>query len=316
MTYGELGKFSDLAKAAVSGLKWQRDMAELAKSYANAAVPKLELPPYWDQKSQDPMGTYALGLGQSPALKDAIAAHKELLAYSKIQIRLQEIAQGLGQSFDLSNLGGVTAWRGLMAVDPTILRGVAGEAFSAMGIGKVGGLTGVLGPKASAAAGLYGFTRSDTEGVHLSEDHALDIVLEARELLNDEENIAALAEVVLDEPLIQNFESFFLTSEAAQAVYEAATAEIAIRVPSQKDRLQLRGMMVLSLFFVLYTFLICGTAAAKPGQEVTLADHQAAAVNSMQATGAIAASVYFINKVRKMPDDDEGPREDPHRGKE
>ena len=113
------------------------------------------------------MGTYALGLGQSPALKDAIAAHKELLAHSRIQIRLQEIAQGVGQSFDLSNLGGLTGWRGLVAVDPTILRGVAREAFSAMDIGKIGGLTGVLGPKASAAAGLYGFTRSDTEGVRL-----------------------------------------------------------------------------------------------------------------------------------------------------
>lgn len=315
MNYGELGKFNDLAQAAVSGLKWQRDVADLVQNYA--AAPKLELPPYWDQKSQDPMGTYALGLGQSPALKDAIAAHKELLAHSRIQIRLQEIAQGLGQSFGLSNLGGLTAWRGLVAVDPTILKGVAGEAFSAMGIGKIGGLTGILGPKASAAAGLYGFTRSDTEEVHLREDRAVDIVLEAAELLSDEENVAALADVEVDEELIRKFESFFLTSEAAQSVYEAATAEIAIRIPSQKDKLQLRGMMVLSLFFVLYTFLICGTAAAKPGQEVTLADHQAAAVNSLQATGAIAASVYFLNRVRKMPDDgEEDLEEDQHRGKE
>lgn len=310
MTYDALARFEDLWKRIDSTLnpQWQKDMANLTNMYAKWAVPKFELPTLSGPKIQDIVGTHLSGLGQSPALKDAAAAHRELLAYSKSQVRLQEIAQGLGQSFDLSNLGGMTVWRDLVKVDPTILKGVAVEAFSAMGIGKIGGLTGVLGPKASAAAGLYGFTHSDLQGVHLSEDHALEIVLEAKELLSDEENVAALADVEVDEALIRDFESFFLTSERAKAVYEAATAEIAIPVAGSKDRLQLRGMMVLSLFFVLYTVLICGIAGSKPGQDVALMDHLMALGGTLAVRTVVDNGAKLVDRVRKMSDDEEDPQ--------
>lgn len=319
MTYDAIAKLEDLWKRIDSTLnpKWQKDMANITNIYAKTALPKLELPTFSEQKIQNILGTHVSGLGQSPALNSALKAYGESLAYAKTQTRLQEIAKGLARSFDLRDMGGVTAWHDMVAVDPTILKGVADLAVTATGIGKPGGLTDVLGAKASAAAGLFGYTRTDEHGSRLREDRALDIVLEAKELLSDEEHVEALAGVEVDEALIEEIESFFLTSEASLAVYEAATREIAIGAPGPRDRLLLRGMLVLSLFMVLYALLIAGTAEDKPGQEVTLSDHLEAVSTSIQITGGAAGAVYFVKRVRRTPEhDEEDPEEARPRGEE
>ena len=88
-------------------------------------------------------------------------------------------------------------------------------------------------------------------------------------------------------------------------------------VPSLKDKLQFRGMMVLSLFFVLYTALICGIAESKPGHEVTLIDHLMAVGGTLAVKTVVDVGAKFVDRVRKTPDDDEqDPKEDPQRGKE
>ncbi|NWL32030.1 hypothetical protein [Paenarthrobacter nitroguajacolicus] len=307
MTYDALAKFEDLWKRIDSTLnpQWQKDMANITNMYAKVAMPKLELPTLSGPKIQDIVGTHLSGLGQSPALNNALKAYGESLAYVRTQARLQEAIKGLSRPLDLGNLGGVTVWRDLLAADPAILRGVAEHAVFSTGISMPGGLTGALGPKASAAAGLYGFTRSDSQGVRLSEDRALGIVLEATELLSDEDRVAALADVEVDEELVEELEAFFLTSEASLAAYEAATREIVIHGPGPRERLLRRGMVVLAIYFVLYGFLIYGTADAKPGQEVTLADHQAAAVNAIQWTGGVVGAGLFVERLMRTPEDDE-----------
>ena len=288
------------------GPQWHQEALAKVDLQSQVALAKVEIPAYLNQKVLDVLPNVA-SLIQPPAVERVIREWKNSIAFANTQARLQRIASDLvkSSSFDASHLSGLAAWRDFTAVDPGLVKDIAEKAVLAAGIGRPGGLTAILGAKASVAAGLYGYTWADEQGVRIREDQALGVVLEAKELLRDPDRAEAVADVDVDEALVEDFETFFLTSPDARDLYQEFVGEIAIKSPGPKERLKARGAVILSIFLIFYAALIGAKEASDPNKDVTAADHGTAIAESIGITGGAVIVWNYMEKVRRMPEDEE-----------
>lgn len=270
--------------------KWQRDLVKMWE-------PQVRLNSALTERIHASLKTQRL-VEQQNAIFQTAASNAVLNAgqaptFMKLQAQVQQIARSIPVP-DVQIPSAYSAWSAALLQQQSVMDAVAGILSKATGLTQSGGLTRAIGPKASAFAGLRGYTKADAEGItHVSEDVSLDLVKEAKKsLLEEPDRLQVASSVDLDESDVQNLEAFLLPTDAARAAYEAATREIVFESLDSIDYIGAKAAVLASIFALLFALCLSGPSDKPLGA----GDYIGAAANSAGVTSVMGVSESYIRR--------------------